>query len=200
MTLVSKHAPDFTSMAVMPDGNIIKNFNLKTYTKNTITVVFFWPMDFTFVCPSELIAFDKRYQEFINRDVKIVGISCDSAFVHQAWRKTSINSGGIGNVKYPMISDIKREIQKAYGIEHPVEGVALRASFLIDANGIIRHQIVNDLPFGRNIDEMIRMIDALIFHEKNGEVCPAQWIQGKKTITPSAEGIANYLSKYSQDL
>ncbi len=152
-------------------------------------------MDFTFVCPSELIAFDKRYEEFQKRGVEVVGVSFDSEFVHNAWRNTPVDKGGIGAVKYAMVADIKREIQQAYGIEHPDAGVALRGSFLIDANGIVRHQVVNDLPLGRNIDEMLRMVDALQFHEEHGEVCPAQWEKGKEGMNASPDGVAKYLSE-----
>ncbi len=175
MVLVTRQAPDFTAAAVLGNGEIVEKFNFKQHTNGKATVLFFWPMDFTFVCPSELIAFDKRYEEFQKRGVEVVGVSFDSEFVHNAWRNTPVDQGGIGPVKYAMVADIKREIQKAYGIEHPDEGVALRGSFLIDANGIVRHQVVNDLPLGRNIDEMLRMVDALQFHEEHGEVCPAQW-------------------------
>ncbi|WWO98876.1 MAG: peroxiredoxin C [Candidatus Dasytiphilus stammeri] len=195
MMLVSRLAPDFTSNAILGNGEIINDFNLKTYIKEQIAVIFFWPMDFTFVCPSEIIAFDKRYDEFKKREVKVIGISIDSVFVHQAWRKIPVHNGGIGNIQYPMVADVKHEIQKAYGIEHPQLGVALRASFLIDKKGIIRHQVVNDLPLGRNIDEMLRMVDALQFHEKHGEVCPAQWKLGKPAIIPTTEGVANFLEK-----
>ena len=155
MVLVTRQAPDFTAAAVLGNGEIVEKFNFKQHTNGKPTVLFFWPMDFTFVCPSELIAFDKRYEEFQKRGVEVVGVSFDSEFVHNAWRNTPVDQGGIGPVKYAMVADIKREIQKAYGIEHPDEGVALRGSFLIDANGIVRHQVVNDLPLGRNIDEML---------------------------------------------
>ncbi|KAG8327023.1 hypothetical protein J6590_028168 [Homalodisca vitripennis] len=152
-------------------------------------------MDFTFVCPSELIAFDKRYLEFQKRRVKIVGVSCDSEFVHNAWRLVPPDKGGINQVQYPMVADVKREIIKAYDIEHPDIGVALRASFLIDKDGIVRHQIVNDLPLGRNIDDIIRMVDALQFNEEHGLVCPAQWEKGQDGITATTEGVAKYLAK-----
>ncbi|WWO95475.1 MAG: peroxiredoxin C [Candidatus Dasytiphilus stammeri] len=201
MMLVSRLAPDFTSNAILGNGEIINDFNLKKYIHGKMAVIFFWPMDFTFVCPSEIIAFDKRYDEFKKREVKIIGISIDSVFVHQAWRNTPISNGGIGKIKYPMVGDIKHEIQKAYGIEHPKCGVALRASFLIDKKGIIRHEVVNDLPLGRNIDEMLRMVDALQFHEKhNGEVCPAQWQLGNPGITPSIQGVADFLKKHVDNL
>gem|GEM_PF-8611 len=180
MVLVTRPAPDFTAAAVLGSGEVVENFNFKKHTAGKPTVIFFWPMDFTFVCPSELIAFDHRYEEFQNRGVEVVGVSFDSEFVHNAWRNTPVEKGGIGPVKYAMVADIKREIQKAYGIEHPDAGVALRGSFLIDKEGVVRHQVVNDLPLGRNIDEMLRMVDALQFHEEHGEVCPAQWEKRQK--------------------
>ncbi|UVK76670.1 MAG: alkyl hydroperoxide reductase, AhpC component [Sodalis sp. Fse] len=194
MVLVTRQAPDFTAVAVLGNGEIVNNFKLKNYIKGKPVVIFFWPMDFTFVCPTELIAFDKRYLEFQKRGVEVIGISFDSEFVHRAWRLVPIDKGGIGPVKYPMVADVKREIIKAYGIEHPDSGVALRGSFLIDKGGIVRHQVVNDLPLGRNIDEMMRMVDALQFHEEHGEVCPAQWEKGQKGMNASSEGVAKYLS------
>ncbi|UDG79236.1 Alkyl hydroperoxide reductase C [Candidatus Ecksteinia adelgidicola] len=200
MILVARQAPDFTAPAVLGNGNIINNFNLKQYLNNKPAILFFWPMDFTFVCPSELIAFDRRYEEFHKRGVEVIGVSFDSVFVHDAWRKTLIKNGGIGEVKFVMVSDIKRKIQTAYGIEHPEEGVALRGSFLIDKIGIVRSQIVQDLSIGRNIDEMIRLVDALQFHEQYGEVCPAQWRKGKVGMHPSSEGVIKYLSKYATTL
>lgn len=195
MVLVTRKAPDFTAAAVLGTGEIIDNFNLKFHIQGKLAVIFFWPMDFTFVCPSELIAFDKRYVEFQKRGVEIIGISFDSEFVHNAWRQTPIEKGGIGLVKYPMVADIKREIIKAYGIEHSDAGVALRGSFLIDKNRIVRHQVVNDLPLGRNIDEMMRIVDALQFHEEYGKVCPAQWEKGQEGMDASPEGVAKYLSE-----
>ena len=180
MVLVTRQAPDFTSSAVLGNGEIVDNFNFKKHIEGKAAVLFFYPLDFTFVCPSELIAFDHRYEEFKKRGVEVVGVSIDSEFTHNAWRNTPTENGGIGAVKYALAADVKHEIAKAYGIEHPEEGVALRASFLIDKNGVVRHQIVNDLPLGRNIDEMLRMVDALQFHEEHGEVCPAQWEKAKK--------------------
>ncbi|AEI74831.1 putative peroxiredoxin [Candidatus Moranella endobia PCVAL] len=194
MVLVTRQAPDFTTAAVLSTGEIVNQFNLRSYIKDKTAVIFFWPMDFTFVCPSELIAFDKRYAAFQKRGVKIIGVSFDSEFVHHYWRQIPTEKGGIGPVKYPMVADIKREIIKAYGIEHPDTGVALRGSFLIDKKGIIRHQLVNDLPFGRNIDEMIRMVDALQFYEEKGEVCPAQWTNGQEGMEASPTGVAKYLA------
>ncbi|WWO97105.1 MAG: peroxiredoxin C [Candidatus Dasytiphilus stammeri] len=193
MVLVSQKAPNFTSPAILGNDEIVENFNFYKYINNHPAVLFFWPMDFTFVCPSELIAFNKRYNQFKQRKIEVVGVSIDSVFVHKAWRNTSINNGGIGLVQYVMVSDIHRTIQKSYGIEHPLAGVALRSSFLIDKNGIVRHQIVNDFPLGRNIDEMIRLCDAMIYHEEHGEVCPAQWSVGKPGMIPSSEGVVNFL-------
>lgn len=192
--LVSHAAPDFTAPAILGNGEIVNNFNLLQYINKKAAMVFFWPMDFTFVCPSELIACDKRYPEFKKRNVEVIGISIDSVFVHNAWRQVPPNKGGVGSLQYPMVSDITRNIIQIYGIEHSNKGVALRASFLIDKTGIIRHQIVNDLPFGRDFDEMIRMIDALQFHETHGLLCPAQWNKNKSGLQGSQTGVANYLS------
>ena len=200
MVLVTRQAPDFTSSAVLGNGEIVDNFNFKKHIDGKAAVLFFYPLDFTFVCPSELIAFDHRYEEFKKRGVEVVGVSIDSEFTHNAWRNTPTENGGIGAVKYALAADVKHEIAKAYGIEHPEEGVALRASFLIDKNGVVRHQIVNDLPLGRNIDEMLRMVDALQFHEEHGEVCPAQWEKGKEGMKDSPEGVAKYLKQNADKL
>ncbi|MDB4458948.1 peroxiredoxin [bacterium] len=196
--LVTQKAPDFTSAAVMPDGSINGEFKLSDLNGNVV-VLFFWPLDFTFVCPTEIIAHDKRIAEFEKRGVKLIGVSIDSQFTHAAWRNTDINAGGIGPVQFPIVADVKHEITQAYGVEHPA-GVALRASFLIDKEGIVRHQVVNDLPLGRNVDEMLRMVDALDFHEKNGEVCPAGWKQGDAGMTPDSDGVASYLSDNADKL
>ena len=200
MVLVTRQAPDFTSSAVLGNGEIVDNFNFKKHIEGKAAVLFFYPLDFTFVCPSELIAFDHRYEEFKKRGVEVVGVSIDSQFTHNAWRNTPTENGGIGAVKYALAADVKHDIAKAYGIEHPEEGVALRASFLIDKNGVVRHQIVNDLPLGRNIDEMLRMVDALQFHEEHGEVCPAQWEKGKEGMKDSPEGVAKYLKQNADKL
>ena len=200
MVLVTRQAPDFTSSAVLGNGEIVNNFNFKKHIEGKAAVLFFYPLDFTFVCPSELIAFDHRYEEFKKRGVEVVGVSIDSEFTHNAWRNTPTENGGIGAVKYALAADVKHEIAKAYGIEHPEAGVALRASFLIDKNGVVRHQIVNDLPLGRNIDEMLRMVDALQFHEEHGEVCPAQWEKGKEGMKDSPEGVAKYLKQNADKL
>ncbi|XBC44805.1 MAG: redoxin domain-containing protein [Buchnera aphidicola (Schlechtendalia chinensis)] len=193
--LVTCKAPDFTAPAIFHDNKIINDFNLKNYIKNKTAVLFFWPMDFTFVCPSEVIAFDKFLPEFSKRKTEIIGVSIDSIYVHHAWRQTSPKDGGIGLIKYTIVSDIKREIQKLYNVEHPNLGVALRASFLIDKKGIVRHQIINDLPFGRNISDIIRMIDALNFYETHGDVCPANWNIGKDGMKATTNGVKEYLKK-----
>jgi len=200
MVLVTRQAPDFTSSAVLGNGEIVDNFNFKKHIEGKAAVLFFYPLDFTFVCPSELIAFDHRYEEFKKRGVEVVGVSIDSQFTHNAWRNTPTENGGIGAVKYALAADVKHEIAKAYGIEHPEEGVALRGSFLIDKNGVVRHQVVNDLPLGRNIDEMLRMVDALQFHEEHGEVCPAQWEKGKEGMKDNPEGVAKYLKQNADKL
>ncbi|WP_415225637.1 peroxiredoxin C [Psychromonas sp.] len=200
MVLVGKQAPDFTAAAVLGNGEIVDSFNLKEATAGKEVVIFFYPLDFTFVCPSELIAFDKRFGEFQARGVEVIGISIDSQFTHNAWRNTDINNGGIGAVQYPLVADVKHEICKAYDVELEEAGVALRGSFLIDKNGVVRHQVVNDLPLGRNIDEMLRMVDALQFHEEHGEVCPAQWAKDKAGMVESTEGVAKYLAEHSDDL
>lgn len=200
MILVSNKAPDFTAPAVIASGEIIKKFHFNKFILNKYAILFFWPMDFTFVCPSEIIAFNKRYYDLKKRNVEIVGVSCDSQFVHYAWQNISIENGGIGKIKYPMVADTKKDIQRKYGVEHIELGVALRATFLIDKENIVRHQTINDLPLGRNINEIIRMVDALQFHEKNGEVCPAQWDIGKKGISPSPQGIASFLRDNFEDL
>lgn len=198
--LVSRPAPDFTAAAVLGSGEIVDSFTLSEAIKGKSAVIFFYPLDFTFVCPSELIAFDKRYEEFQKRGVEVIGVSIDSQFSHNAWRNTPINDGGIGPVKYTLVADVKHDICQAYDVEHPDAGVAFRGSFLIDKEGIVRHQVVNDLPLGRNIDEMLRMVDALNFHEEHGEVCPAGWQKGAKGMDASPEGVASYLSENAGDL
>ena len=197
--LVGKPAPDFTAAAVTGSGEIIDNFNLAEAIKGKKAVVFFYPLDFTFVCPSELIAFDHRYQEFVDRGVEVIGVSIDSQFSHNAWRNTDVNDGGIGAVKYPLVADVKHEICQAYDVEH-ADGVAFRGSFLIDEDGLVRHQVVNDLPLGRNVDEMLRMVDALAFHQDHGEVCPAGWNKGDSGMKDTPEGVAEYLSENADNL
>lgn len=196
--LVTRPAPDFTAAAVMGDGSIKEDFKLSGL-KGKYVVLFFWPLDFTFVCPTEIIAHDHRYEDFKQRGVELVGVSIDSQFTHFAWRGTPVDRGGVGQIRFPMVADVKHEICQAYGIEHP-DGVALRATFLIDRDGIVRHQVVNDLPIGRNIDELIRIIDALQFTEKYGEVCPAGWQKGKEGMKATTDGVAKYLATHSKEL
>ena len=198
--LVGRKAPDFTAADVLGDGSIVDDYSFSAATKGKYAVVFFYPLDFTFVCPSELIAFDHRLAEFTSRGVEVIGVSIDSQFSHNAWRNTAINNGGIGPVKYTLVADVKHEICQAYDAEHPEAGVAFRASFLIDKAGMVRHQVVNDLPLGRNVDEMLRMIDALQFTEEHGEVCPAGWNKGDKGMDATPAGVAKYLAEEADKL
>ena len=191
--LVTKFAPDFNAAAVMPNGSINEGFRLSDLRGKKV-VLFFWPLDFTFVCPTEIIAHDKRFEQFAERGVELVGVSIDSQFTHHAWRNTPINAGGIGPVRFPVVADVKHEICRAYGIEHPEAGVALRASFLIDEEGVVQSQIVNNLPLGRNVDEMLRLVDALSFHQAHGEVCPAGWQKGDTGMKATADGVSSYLA------
>ena len=197
--LVGKPAPTFAAAAVMGDNSINENFNLADHIKGKYAVIFFYPLDFTFVCPSELIAFDHRLEEFKKRGVEVIGVSIDSHFTHLAWKNTPVDKGGIGKVGYPLVADIKHDIAKAYDVEAD-GGVAYRGSFLIDKVGMVRHQVVNDLPLGRNVDEMLRMVDALQFTEEHGEVCPAGWNKGKAGMNASPEGVAKYLAEHASEL
>ncbi len=192
--LVRDLAPNFSSPAVMPDNTIINEFNLDNYLFGSYGLLIFYPADFTFVCPSELIAFNRRLEEFTKRNVKLVGISVDSPYAHLTWKKMPVNEGGVGDLDFPLVSDLNKDISYEYGVLSE-DGVALRASFLIDKNGIVRHQIINDLPLGRDVDETLRIIDALQFYEQNGDVCPANWHNGDEAITPTPQGIADYLNK-----
>ena len=198
--LVGRQAPDFTSPAVLGNGDIVDNYTLSEATKGKYAVVFFYPLDFTFVCPSELIAFDHRLAEFKARNVEIIGVSIDSQFTHNAWRNTSVENGGIGKVGYTLVADTNHEICRAYDVETPDGRVAFRGSFLIDKSGVVQHQVVNNLPLGRNIDEMLRMVDALQFTEAHGEVCPAGWNKGAKGMTASPVGVAQYLAENAKGL
>lgn len=196
--LVGKKAPDFTAAAVL-GNNEMQDITLSEFARGKHIVLFFYPMDFTFVCPSELIAFDNRLEEFKKRNVEVIAVSIDSQFSHLAWKSIPVEKGGIGNVRYAMVADIKHEIAKAYGVEAE-SGVAFRASFLIDRAGVVQHQVVNNLPLGRNVDEMLRMVDALQFTEENGEVCPAGWMKGKAGMKASTDGVASYLAEHSRQL
>ncbi len=197
--LVGKKAPDFTVPAVLADGQIVDEYTLSEAIKGKYGLVFFYPLDFTFVCPSELIALDHRIDAFKERNVEVIGVSIDSHFTHNAWRNTPVNEGGIGQVKYTLAADINHDICKAYDVESE-GGVAFRGAFLIDLEGNVRSQIVNDLPLGRNMDELIRLVDALQFHEEHGEVCPAGWNKGDKGMDASPAGVAKYLSESADNL
>lgn len=198
--LVGRPAPDFIAPIVKADGSVENQYNFAQNTKGRYTLVFFYPLDFTFVCPSELIALHNRMPEFKERGVEVMAVSIDSHFTHSAWRDTAIKEGGIGQVDYSMVSDVTHKICQSYGVEHPEAAVAFRAAFIIDRAGIVRSQIVNDLPLGRNIDEIIRLIDALKYHEEHGEVCPAGWIRGQSGMVASKEGVAEYLSENAATL
>ena len=192
-TLVTRQAPDFTATAVMPDNSMKSDFKLSDY-RDKYVILFFYPLDFTFVCPSEIIAFDKALAAFKNKNCEIIGISIDSQYSHWAWKNTPINQGGIGNIQFPLVADLDKNISRNYGILLDA-GIALRGTFLIDREGVVRHVVVNDLPLGRNIEETLRMVDALQFYEKHGDVCPANWRAGEEAMTPTVAGVADYLSK-----
>lgn len=198
--LVGKAAPDFTAPAVLGDGSIVDAYEFSKETKGKYVAIVFYPLDFTFVCPTELIALDHRLDELKQRGVEVLAVSIDSQFSHSAWRNTPVDKGGIGPVKYTMIADISHAIAKAYDVEKEGFPVAYRGTFLIDTQGVVRHQTVNDLPLGRNMDELIRMVDALQFFEEHGEVCPAGWNKGKPGMSASADGVASYLSENADKL
>ncbi|HEX5676592.1 MAG TPA: peroxiredoxin [Alcanivorax sp.] len=197
--LVGKPAPDFTVPAVLGDGSIVDEFTLSEAIKGKYGLVFFYPLDFTFVCPSELIALDHRMDAFKERGVEVISVSIDSHFTHNAWRNTAINDGGIGPVKYTMAADMNHQISQAYDVESE-GGMAFRGAFLIDNHGVVRSQLVNDLPLGRNIDELVRLVDALQFHEEHGEVCPAGWQKGDQGMQDNPAGVASYLSENAEKL
>ncbi len=192
--LVTKEAPDFAAQAVMGD-NSFAELKLSDYRGKHV-VLFFYPLDFTFVCPSEIIAFDKAVEKFKSKNTEVIGVSVDSHFTHLAWKNTPVDQGGIGQVKYPLVADLNKQIARDYGVLLN-ESVALRGLFLIDKEGIIRHAVINDLPLGRNVDEALRMVDALQFTEKHGEVCPANWREGDEAMKPTTEGVAEYLAKHA---
>lgn len=191
--LVTEEAPNFVATAATA-GDRIEEIDLASLRGNYV-ILFFYPLDFTFVCPSEIIAFDERIDDFRQRDCEIVGVSVDSQFTHLAWRKTPRENGGIGAIRFPLVADLDKSIARKYGVLLN-EAVALRGLFLIDREGIVRHAVVNDLPLGRNVDEALRMLDALRFHEARGDVCPANWQEGQPGMQPTAAGVAEYLSKY----
>lgn len=195
--LVTKPAPDFTAQAVMPDSTF-QQLRLSDY-RGKYVLLFFYPLDFTFVCPSEIIAFDKALTKFKERNCEIIGCSVDSHFSHWAWRNTPREKGGIGNIQFPLVSDLTKQIAQAYGVcmaEGPNCGVALRGSFLMDKEGVVRHATINDLTLGRSVDESLRVLEALQHFERHGEVCPANWKQGDEAMKPTTAGVAAYLEKH----
>jgi len=194
-TLVARQAPDFTATAVMPDNSMKEDFKLSDF-RGKYVILFFYPLDFTFVCPSEIIAFDKKLDQFKAKNCEVIGVSIDSQFSHWAWKNTPVKEGGIGNIQYPLVADLDKKISRQYGVLLDM-GVALRGTFLIDKEGLVRHAVINDLPLGRSIDEALRIVDALAFHEAHGDVCPANWQQGEDAMTPTAEGVADYLAKHN---
>ena len=195
--LVTTEAPDFKAIAVMADNSFDESFTLSGLGGQYV-LLFFYPLDFTFVCPSEILAFDRALEQFKERNCQVVGVSVDSHFTHLAWKKTAVNDGGIGNIQFPLVADLDKSISRSYGVLLPM-GIALRGLFLIDRQGIIRSQVVNDLPLGRSVDEALRVLDALQLTEQCGEVCPANWKKGDATMTPTAEGVARYLTDHAND-
>lgn len=196
---VGKHAIDFTEKAVMPDNSIDFEFNLKHYAKGHKCVLFFYPLDFTFVCPSEIIAFHNRLADFAERGTKVVAVSVDSHFSHIAWKNIPNTKGGIGNVQFPIISDLNKNVSRAYNVLND-EGISMRGTFIIDTDFVLRHITVNDLPLGRNVDETLRIIDAMDFHREYGEVCPAGWKQGQEGMTATHQGVSDYLASNAEKL
>ena len=193
--LVTRRAPDFSATAVLADNTFKEDFKLSDL-RGKYVLLFFYPLNFTFVCPSEILAFNKAVDQFEDNNCQLVGISIDSHFSHLAWKNTPINEGGIGQIRYPLVSDLNKSISRDYGVLLDA-GIALRGLFLIDREGIIRHQVVNDLPLGRNVNEALRILHALQFTEKHGEVCPANWNKGEEAMKPTAEGVAAYLSAHA---
>ena len=206
--LVGKKAPHFSAPAVVNGGEMIENFSLDQYRGKKHVIFFFYPADFTFVCPTEIIAFQKKMEEFDKRNVAVVGCSVDSQFSHWKWLQTELKDGGIKGVKYPIVADQAQTIAENFDVlagnyEYEEDGeikfngtpMAYRGTFLIDKNGVVRHQVVNDMPLGRSITEILRMVDALQFNEKHGEVCPADWHEGEEAMKPTQEGVSSYLAK-----
>ena len=192
--LVAKPAPNFTAQAVMPDGSF-KEIKLSDY-KGKYVILFFYPLDFTFVCPTEIIAFSNSMGEFKKRNTEVLGVSVDSHFSPLAWRNTDRKNGGLGDIAYPLVADVNKKITYDYGVMHEA-GIAFRGLFLVDKEGVVQHQLINNLPLGRNIDEALRMVDALQFHENNGEVCPANWKNGEDGMKPDPSGSKTYFDKHN---
>lgn len=197
--LVTAKAPRLSGIAVLGNGQIENNFDLYSNIGPKGAVIFFYPKDFTFVCPSEIIAFDNRFNEFKERGINVIGVSCDNEFCHFAWRETEPKKGGIGRVQFPLVADIKKEWARKFDVLFD-DAVALRGSFLIDKDGTVRHAVINDLPLGRNIDEMLRMVDTMLFTNEHGEVCPAGWNKGDKGMKATTDGVAEYLGQNSTNL
>jgi len=195
--LVTKEAPDFTATAVLADNSFKEDFTLSDF-RGKYVILFFYPLDFTFVCPSEILAFNKAVKQFEENNCQLIGVSVDSHFSHLAWKNTKVNDGGIGNIQYPLVADLDKSISKSYNVLLD-GGIALRGLFLIDKEGVVRHQVVNDLPLGRNVGESLRVLDALQFTEEHGDVCPANWNKGDEAMKPTAEGVAKYLSNNAGD-
>jgi peroxiredoxin (alkyl hydroperoxide reductase subunit C) len=195
--LVGHKAPDFVAPAVLADGRIVDTFTRSKETANHHSVLFFYPLDFTFVCPTELVELSKQIDEFEAINTKVIAISIDSQFTHNAWRQTSPQDGGVGPVKFPMVADIDHSISHMFGIEHPEARVSMRATFIIDKDGIVQHQAVNNLPLGRNISEIKRLVQALQFHETHGEVCPVNWQKGQSGMKTTHEGVKDYLKEHA---
>ena len=193
--LITKEAPEFIAEAVMPNNQIVKKFSLSSY-RGKYVILFFYPLDFTFVCPTEILAFNEKLDEFKKRDTEIIGISVDSVYSHLAWKKTPIERGGIGKIGFPLISDLKKEISSRYGVLLDDE-VALRALFLIDREGIIKHTVINDKALGRSVGEALRTLDALRHYDNYGNLCPANWEEGKESMVGTSEGVVDYLSKFA---
>ena len=204
--LVGKKAPTFTTQAVLPSGEVVDDYNFESATKNKYAVLFFYPLDFTFVCPSEIIAMGNRTAHLRELGCEVVGVSVDSHWTHNAWRNTAVADGGIGNVPFALAADMTREISTEYGIladssdsYYPL-GVSMRATFVIDRSGVVRHQVVNDEPIGRNMDDVVRVVEALQFFEENGQVCPAGWNKGDGGMVNTPKGVASYLAENAESL
>jgi peroxiredoxin (alkyl hydroperoxide reductase subunit C) len=196
--LVQRAAPPFTATAVMPDDAVNEGFSLRDY-RGRYVVLFFYPYDFSAVCPTEILAFDRRLEDFRQRDCEVIGVSVDSHFAHRAWKHTSVDDGGIGPVRFPLVADPTRQIAGAYGVLSD-EGCALRGTFLIDTAGTVRYQVVNDLGLGRNVDDVLRTLDALQHSERSGDVCPANWEKGKAAVAPTPAGVKKYLKDFALKL
>lgn len=194
--LITGYAPDFTAAAVMGDNRIEPEFTLSSL-RGKYVILFFYPEDFTYVCPTEILAFDEKLDEFLSRDTEVIGVSVDSADSHIAWKNTPVDKGGIGQIRYPLVADTSKDISRSYHVLLE-QGVALRGLFLIDRGGVVRHAVLNDLPLGRSITEALRMVDALRFYEKRGRVCPANWQDGEEGMEESSQGVVDYLSRFGR--